>query len=208
MKLYSLLAAAAVMVFTVMTTAAQAQNYKVRDGDILRIEVIEDPSLNRTVLVSPDGRISMPLTGAIPAAGKSIEEIQQALASGLTPSFASRPSVFVAVEKLAERPEPRIINRAPEPDPTIEIFVMGEVGKPGKVTLAPGANVLQAFAQMGGFTRFAASSRVQLRRTSPDGSEAMYTLDYKAIEEGRSNAGMTVLAPGDVIVVPQRRLFE
>ncbi len=208
MKLYSLVAAAAVMVFTVMTTAAQAQNYKVRDGDILRIEVIEDPSLNRTVLVSPDGRISMPLTGAIPAAGKSIEEIQAALASGLTPSFASRPSVFVAVEKLAERPEPRIINRAPEPDPTIEIFVMGEVGKPGKVTLAPGANVLQAFAQMGGFTRFAASSRVQLRRTSPDGSEAMYTLDYKAIEEGRSNAGMTVLAPGDVIVVPQRRLFE
>jgi len=36
----------------------------------------------------------------------------------------------------------------------------------------------------------------------------LYTLDYKAIEEGRSNAGMTVLAPGDVIVVPQRRLFE
>ncbi len=208
MKLYSLLAAAAVMVFTVMTTAAQAQNYKVRNGDILRIEVIEDPSLNRTVLVSPDGRISMPLTGAIPAAGKSIEEIQAALASGLTPSFAARPSVFVAVERLAERPRPQVVNRAPEPDPTIEIFVMGEVGKPGKVTLAPGANVLQAFAQMGGFTRFAASSRVQLRRTAPDGTEAMYTLDYKAIEEGRSNAGMTVLAPGDVIVVPQRRLFE
>ena len=208
MKLYSLLAAAAVMVFTVMTTAAQAQNYKVRNGDILRIEVIEDPSLNRTVLDSPDGRISMPLTGAIPAAGKSIEQIQAALASGLTPSFAARPSVFVAVEKLAEQPRPQIVNRTPEPDPTIEIFVMGEVGKPGKVTLTPGANVLQAFAQMGGFTRFAASSRVQLRRTGPDGAEALYTLDYKAIEEGRSNAGMTVLAPGDVIVVPQRRLFE
>lgn len=209
MKLTSLLAAAVVMVITVMTTAAQAQNaYKIRNGDILRVEVIEDPSLNRTVLVSPDGRISMPLTGAIRAAGKSIEEVQQQLSAGLTPSFAARPSVFVAVEKLAERPRPQVVNRAPEPDPTIEIFVMGEVGKPGKVTLTPGANVLQAFAQMGGFTRFAASSRVQLRRTAPDGTEAMYTLDYKAIEDGRSNAGMTVLAAGDVIVVPQRRLFE
>lgn len=208
MKRLSILAASLVMILTVMTTLAQADAYKVRNGDILRVEVIEDPSLNRTVLVSPDGRISMPLTGAIPAAGKSIEQIQSALASGLTPSFAARPSVFVAVEKLAERPRPQVINRAPEPDPTIEIFVMGEVGKPGKVTLAPGANVLQAFAQMGGFTRFAASSRVQLRRTAEDGTQAMYTLDYEAIEAGLSNAGMTVLAPGDVIVVPQRRLFE
>jgi len=193
---------------TSATSAVAQSTYKVRNGDTLRIEVIEDPSLNRTVLVSPDGRISMPLAGAIGAAGKSIEEIQRELAAGLTPSFASRPSVFVAVERLFE---PRIVNRTPatpEPDPTIEIFVLGEVGNPGSVTLAPGATVLQAFAEMGGFTRFAASSRVQLRRTGADGTQQSYALDYKAIEEGRSNAGQTVLVPGDVIVVPQRRLFE
>lgn len=205
MKLFSLMATLALMVLTASTATAQ-NTYKIRNGDILRVEVIEDPSLNRTVLVSPDGRISMPLTGAIQAAGKSIEDIQRELAAGLTASFAARPNVFVAVERLAERRT--VTPTPPAPDPTIEIFVMGEVGKPGKVTLAPGSNVLQAFAQMGGFTRFAASSRVQLRRPAADGSEAMYTLDYKAIEEGRSNAGMTVLAPGDIIVVPQRRLFE
>jgi len=99
---------------------------------VLRVEVIEDPSLNRSVLVSPDGRISMPLTGAIKASGKTIEDIQRELASGLAASFAARPNVFVAVERLFE---PRIRPAAtPAPDPTIEIFVMGEVGKPGKVT--------------------------------------------------------------------------
>lgn len=207
MKLFSLAAASVIMLVTALTTTANAQNaYKIRNGDILRVEVIEDPSLNRTVLVSPDGRISMPLTGAIRASGKSIEDIQRELAAGLTASFASRPNVFVAVERLAERRP--VTPTPPEPDPVIEIFVMGEVSKPGKMTLAPGANVLQAFAEMGGFTRFAASSRVQLRRPAPDGSEQLYELDYKAIEEGRSNAGMTVLAPGDIIVVPQRRLFE
>ena len=207
MKLFSLAAAACVMLVTALATQATAQNaYQIRNGDILRVEVIEDPSLNRTVLVSPDGRISMPLTGAIRAAGKSIEDIQRELASGLTASFATRPSVFVAVERLAERRP--VTPRTPEPDPVIEIFVMGEVTKPGKMALAPGSNVLQAFAEMGGFTRFAASSRVQLRRPAANGSEQLYTLDYKAIEEGRSNAGMTVLAPGDIIVVPQRRLFE
>lgn len=204
MKVFSLIIATALTLWA--HTAMAQNNYQIRNGDILRVEVIEDPSLNRSVLVSPDGRISMPLTGAIKASGKSIEDIQRELASGLSASFASRPNVFVAVERLAERRVATPIT--PTPDPTIEIFVMGEVGKPGKVTLDPGANVLQAFAEMGGFTRFAASSRVQLRRPAADGSEELVTLDYKAIEAGLSSAGMTVLAAGDIIVVPQRRLFE
>ena len=197
-----------VLLFISATSALAQNTYKIRNGDTLRIEVIEDPSLNRTVLVSPDGRISMPLTGAVRASGKSIEDIQRELASGLTPSFAARPNVFVSVERLAERRvvAPRVTT--PEPDPTIEVFIVGEAAKPGSITLAPGATVLHAFAKMGGFTRFAASSRVQLRRTAPDGTQQSYALDYKAIEAGLSNAGQTVLAPGDVIVVPQRRLFE
>lgn len=206
MKIISMIMAAALTLWA--NTAFAQNNYQIRNGDVLRVEVIEDPSLNRSVLVSPDGRISMPLTGAIKASGKTIEDIQRELASGLAASFAARPNVFVAVERLFE---PRIVPQrtvTPLPDPTIEIFVMGEVGKPGKVVLDPGANVLQAFAEMGGFTRFAASSRVQLRRAGPDGSEQMVTLDYKAIEAGLSNAGMTELSEGDVIVVPQRRLFE
>jgi len=174
MKVHFVIATLAIALWAVLTTSVAADSaYKIRNGDILRVEVIEDPSLNRTVLVSPDGRISMPLTGAITAAGKSIEDIQRQLASGLSASFASRPNVFVAVERLAER---RVVApRAPEPDPTIEIFVMGDV---------------------------------QLRRPAPDGTEARYELDYKAIEAGESTAGTTVLVPGDIIVVPQRRLFE
>ena len=83
------------------------------------------------------------------------------------------------------------------------IYVVGEAGKTGKLDLAPGTTVLQAFAQMGGFTKFAAKKRVQLRR-----GDTTYLLDYPAIEAGSSTAGMTVLSAGDVIVVPQRRLFE
>ena len=49
---------------------------------------------------------------------------------------------------------------------------------------------------------------MQLRRPAADGSEELVALDYKAIEAGLSSAGMTVLAAGDIIVVPQRRLFE
>ena len=63
-------------------------------------------------------------------------------------------------------------------------------------------------SQMGGFTRFAATGRVQLRRTNEQGIEDVFSLDYDAIEAGMSSDGMVELYPGDVIVVPQRRLFE
>ena len=51
------------LIFGVVAHQAQAQGYQIRAGDTLRIEVLEDSSLNRTVLVAPDGRISMPQAG-------------------------------------------------------------------------------------------------------------------------------------------------
>ena len=76
------------------------------------------------------------------------------------------------------------------------------------IQVAPGTTVLQLFAQMGGFGRFAATARIQLRRVDNAGVEQIYALDYEAIEAGRSPSGQTELEEGDVIVVPQRHLFE
>lgn len=181
--------------------------YRIRPGDVLRIEVLEDATLNRSVLVSPDGRISLPLAGSVQAAGNPIEAVQQALTAQLAPNFAAPPSVFVSVERLAER-VPAGPAAPPAPEPTIAIYVLGEVGSPGKLELAPGTTVLQLFAQMGGFGRFAATTRIQLRRVDSAGVEQIYALNYDAIEAGTNPNGRTTLAEGDVIVVPQRRLFE
>ena len=58
-----LLAIAAILV---SVTAAVAQDtYRIRAGDTLSVEVLEDPSLNRQLLVTPAGSISFPFTGAI-----------------------------------------------------------------------------------------------------------------------------------------------
>lgn len=184
----------------VVSGAAIAQGYGVRAGDTLRIEVLEDPTLNRSVLVAPDGRISVPLAGGIRASGRTVEAIQQDLATRLAPNFATTPTVYVALERQREvRPS----SNAAAAAPTIDIFVMGEAAKAGKVEVAPGTTVLQLFAQMGGFSKFAATKRIQLRR----GNE-IFLINYKAIEAGTSQQGATVLAEGDVIVIPQRKLFE
>lgn len=187
-------------------TAVAQDLYRVQAGDTLRIEVIEDPSLNRSVLVAPDGRINIPLAGFIVAEGRPVGAIQNDLALRLEENFAVTPNVFVAVERVFEpRIEPPAQPAAPR---TIDIYVLGEVGAPGLKQVAPGTTVLQFFAQMGGFTRFAATKRVQLRRTDANGAETIYPLNYDAIEAGTSPNGAAVLVDGDVIMVPQRRLFE
>lgn len=193
--------AASLTLLAAFVGMAQAQDgYKLRSGDTVRIEVLEDPSLNRSLLVAPDGRISMPFAGGIRASGRTLETIQSEVVSKLAPNFATSPTVYLALERQEQaRPSSNAQSKAP----VIAIFIMGEANKPGKLEVSPGTTALQAFAQMGGFGKFAATKRIQLRR-----GDKTYSMNYNDIEAGKSNAGDTVLAEGDVILVPQRKLFE
>lgn len=196
------------MIVTAAVPVAAQQAYGLRAGDSLRVEVLEDPSLNRTVLIGPDGRISFPQAGSLRVSGRTVDTVQNDLIARLSPSFAAPPTVFVALDRLAVwDPRPAAPPVAVK-DPVISIYVMGEANKSGRIDVAPGTTVLQMFAIMGGFTKFAASKRVQLRRADAGGVERVYTLNYAHIEAGLDASGRSVLADGDVIVVPQRRLFE
>lgn len=187
--------------------AAEAQEaYRLRPGDVLQIEVIEDPSLNRQVLVSPDGRVTLPLAGSVQAGGRTVEQVQAELASRLAPNFAVEPNVFVGISSVFEEP---VLPTTPLEPATIDVYFVGEAGTQGIVTVEPGTTLLQAIAQAGGFSPFAATKRIQLRRTDPTTlQETVYTLNYNEIQRGTSRAGATILADGDVILVPQRGLFE
>lgn len=180
-----------------LSAGAQAQTYGIRPGDTLRVEVLEDASLNRNVLVLPDGTVNFPLVGTVRAAGRSVSDIRASLAAALEPNFATAPNVFVTVANLAAADQAAAAQ-------AMGIYAMGEVARPGLIQAGDGTTLLQALAQVGGFTRFAATKRVQLRRVE-NGKEKIYTFDYK---RGRGISGATTLLPGDVIVVPERGLFE
>ncbi|MEM1149663.1 MAG: polysaccharide biosynthesis/export family protein [Pseudomonadota bacterium] len=190
----------------VTASAALAQGYKVRAGDTLAIEVLEDGSLNRQVLVLPDGSINFPLVGSLRASGRTATQLQQQLAQGLAPSFAVVPTVFVSVASIFVPPDRPV--RTPEPI-TIGAFVMGEVNGPGRFDVEPGTTILQILAQAGGLTRFAAERRIELRRTHPlSGTVTRFIFSYTGRGKGPLISGGTVLSEGDVVVVPARRLFE
>jgi len=124
------------------------------------------------------------------------------LTNRLASGFNAPPNVYVALDQLAPEEEEK------EPE-TINIFALGEVERPGLIELEHGATLIQAFAAMGGFSNFAATKRVQLRRTDRKTKiEKVHTINYDAMLQGQVKDATIHLREGDVILVPTRRLFE
>jgi len=194
-----------VTVFGVQSAMAQ-DGYRIRTGDVLSVEVVQDPSLNREILVLPDGSINYPFVGTLRARGLTVGQVQAQIAAGISPNFAVTPDVFVAVSQLFV-PQPPF---PPVPGPTIDIFIQGEVNAPGLIEVPPGTTLVQALATHGGFTNFAATRRIRLRRHDRHTGQTsvIAVLDYRVLEEGSPVSHDPVLIEGDVILVPQRRLFE
>lgn len=199
----------AIFGFVLLAGAAAAQSdYRIKSGDTIAVEVLEDQQLNRSLLVLPDGTVNFPFAGTIRAGGQTVDEVRQAIASGIAGNFASPPTVFVTVSGL--RPEPPPVAGAAgvaATGPVIGIYFLGEVKTPGRQAVAPGTTFLQAVALSGGFTPFAATKRIQLRRTV-EGVPKVYSINYRALSNGAALAQDIVLQEGDVILTPERRLFE
>ena len=180
---------------------AQAQGtYAVQPGDVLSITVLEDTNLNRQVLVRPDGGISMPIAGNIRAAGNTVSGIERTIKERLREGFSVEPTVSVALTQLGT---PSLAATT-----TSDIYVVGEAGQTGLLQLEPGTTILQAIAQAGGPSQFAASKRIQLRRTGRDGQETIFLFNYDAAQRGARITNNLVVQSGDVILFPERRLFE
>jgi polysaccharide export outer membrane protein len=149
--------------------------YQLGAGDQVRIITFGDEQLTGEFRVKDDGDISMPLLGAVKAAGLTTVQLQNAITSELTGRNLYRnPSV--SVEVIAYRP----------------VFVLGEVAKPGQYPYQPGMTVVSAVAIAGGFTYRAIESEVSIVRN----------VNGKATE-GRAER-QTLVRPGDVITVHER----
>jgi len=196
-RLFYAVGAATLMI---VTTSANAQDgYRLKPGDVLAIEV----------LILPSGEFSFPFAGTVRAGGRTVSDIERILASGIASNFAAAPNVFASVRSL--RPSdpdktPLALSEDPE---TIDVFLLGEVGAPGTKKLKPGTTFLQALAQAGGLGQFAAKKRIQLRRThKATGEQTLIKINYRALSRGAALRRDVVLQDGDVILVPERTLFE
>jgi polysaccharide biosynthesis/export protein len=158
--------------------------------DVLDIVVWKNDDLSqKAVVVRPDGKISMPLIGEMMAGGLTANELATQIASRLK-DFKEHPTVTVSVKEVN----------------SYYVYVLGEVGKPGKYQLKSHATVLQAVAVANGFTVYAAKNRMQVIRNvqTEDGKsrEIRIPARYDDLISGRGEIGNFFLKTGDVVVVP------
>lgn len=180
--------------------------YAIRPGDVLSISVLEDPNLNRTVLVRPDGRISLPIAGSVYVEGIAPENLEPRLAERFSRGFQITPTVTVSVQGLA--PQQRSAAQGEEAvEPTI-FYMLGSVGQVGALQTLEEITLIEALAIAGGPTAFAAKDRIQLRRTDADGNQTVTIFDYEKFEEGLPLVGNEVIQDGDIVFVPERGLWD
>jgi len=189
--------------------AAPAQEAPtLRSGNTVAIQVFQDPKLDRTTLIGPSGMISFPLVGEVRAAGLQPTELANLLKTRLQDKYSTPLDITVSLISLGER------ERTGPTGPTEDretfkprFFVTGEVRAPGAYPIGTGATVLQGIALAGGLQQFAAKRRIQVRRKIR-GIEEIFVFDYDGFEAGYNLSGNINLRPNDVIVVPERGLFE
>lgn len=127
---------------------AASQEYALDAGDEIRVNVAGLPTMSAGYVVGDDGMITLPLIDGVSARGRSLGELQAAIAKELSDrQILLKPTVSVQLTK--GKP----------------FYVLGEVKKPGEYVYRPGMNVLTAIATAGGFTFRARQSKVLVTRS-------------------------------------------
>ena len=165
-----------------VVTPQAAGEYRLAQGDKLRIEVYKDAQLSQNVQVRPDGKITLPLIGDIQADNKTPIQLRDVITSQLK-TYMTNPVVTVIVV---------------ETKPSVA-YVTGEVNHPGTVTITDDQlTVLQAIAMAGGLKDFANAKNIKILRKSSKNGQPL-TFNYKDAIHG---SAPVYLHAGDTVVVP------
>lgn len=156
--------------------------YRIGPNDLLKVTVFRVPELDRQVRVSNDGRISLPLVGALAVAGRTTAQVEADIAAGYAAGYLRDPQVSVFVDEFASQ----------------RITVGGEVKKPGIYPITSHLTLLQALSLAEGTNDIASLHNVLVFRTV--GGQRQYArFDVKDIQAGK--AADPELMGEDVVVV-------
>lgn len=168
------------------TVSGAPPEYRIQPGDNLDIKFFYNHDLNESVIVLPDGRISLQLVHSVMAAGKTMEELAAELRQKYEPLLA-----------LAEI---TVIVRTPNSQ---KVYVDGEVGRPGIVPLQNPMTVLQSIAAAGGLKDSARRNELVVIRKGLDNRPIALTLDAEKVLDGTDTSQDIALIAADIVFVPK-----
>jgi polysaccharide biosynthesis/export protein len=162
--------------------------YAIGAGDVLGINVWKEPTLSGSVKVRPDGFVTLPLINELQVVGMTTAHVRKALEAKYR-EYTVDPFVTIRIEAIASS----------------EVFMIGQVGKPGAFPLNGNESLLQLLTRAGGLGVFANRGGVRVVRRETD-KVTEYIIDYDAILRGDFKQDI-LLRPGDRIIVPEATLF-
>lgn len=164
--------------------------YHIGVDDRLQVSVWRNPELSVQVPVRPDGMISVPLIGDVRAGGLTPEQVAKSIRDQLT-TYIRDPSVTVIVTDLRST---EFLSR---------VRITGAVRTPRSIPYRQGMTVLDAILEAGGVNDFAAPNRTKLYRRNKAKTH-VFEIDLGDILNKGKLSTNALLAPGDVITVPER----
>jgi polysaccharide export outer membrane protein len=163
--------------------AAEAEPYKLGEGDQVSVQVWEKPELSGVQFIGPDGAITVSVAGTMRIAGLTREDAASSIAKALS-KFYTGVSVTLRVEQY-------IANR---------ITVVGRVRSPGVLRFEKNPTLLEAIARAGGTldgpTNLTHCAVIR-------GRDRMAWIDLKSLTDGREAALNLRLKADDVVLVPE-----
>lgn len=169
-----------------------ARPYLIRFGDQLSLQVAGRDDSRLVVVVRPDGRVSLPFSGEVEVAGRTISYLQEQAEAAFAQQYRD-PRVYVNVTEMAPQ----------------RLYVFGEVNRPGMVQSETPLNIIQLLAMAGG-----PNNRAQLRNLIVlddlgDGRKQVRVLDITSDEEeDLLRISLETLDSYDIVIVPPRLISE
>jgi polysaccharide export outer membrane protein len=161
--------------------------FRLGPSDGLKITVWRNPELSTDAIVRPDGTVSMPLAGDLPAAGRTTAELKE--------EIVKRLRAYIKDESLSVTVAVTAIN-------SYRFVVSGNVERPGAYSSNHYVTVAEALALAGGPNKFSDPGGTVIIRNDPAKGTRRIPIDYPGVLAGtRSNENLTLLA-GDTIYVP------
>lgn len=158
--------------------------YRVGPGDMIDVSVWKEPEVSSSVVIRPDGKISLPLISEVFVNEKTPAEIQSLLTEKLSPLINS-PNVTVTVKEIKSK----------------KVYVLGQVLHSGVFDIAQPKTVLQILTEAGGPRPFAKEKSMYVLRNE-DGKQHKLPFNYKEVVQGKKIEQNVQLRPGDTVVVP------
>jgi polysaccharide export outer membrane protein len=157
-------------------------DYKISPLDSVDVTVYGEPDLSvKAVQVDAAGQLSLPLVGAVPAAGMTAAQLSHELEQRFGAKYLRDPQVTATVATAVSQ----------------KVVVQGEVTEPGVYDLKGPTTLLEALSMAKGELRTAALNQVVVFRTV-NGKRMGAVFDVQAIRDGKANDPQIV---GDDMVV-------